>query len=381
MQLVEEDDVPAARLRDLPQRRLEALLELAPELGPREHRSDVELHELLVAKRLRDVAGHDALGEPLGDRGLAHTGVADEDRVVLSPPRQNLHDAANLGVAADDGVELPRPGLRRQIDPVALQGAILPLGAFVRGAMRSAYLLDRTPHPLRAGPGGGKQGPTGGGLRVGEGEKKVFGRHEGVAHLPRRGVGGVEHAPQLAAGGGRGPALARQVTRRAPEIGLQRAQVDTHGLQHGDGDAVLLGKERGEEVNILHRRIVGAAGRAHGLGQGFAGLQSESVGRDHPRSSPLRLRSFPSRRPRRAHDPRAAPARFAISVPEVRRVRHPRRPPEGQGAADVRGRGHAASGPRKRGGGGRTRAAISARAGCHFGSGAASTVDPRVRRD
>ena len=348
VQLVEEDDVPAARLRDLPQRRLEALLELAPELGPREHRSNVQLHELLVAKRFRDVAGNDALGEPLGDRGLAHTGVADEDGIVLSPPRQNLHEAANLRVAPDDRVELPRPGLRRQIDPVALQGAILPLGTLVGGAMRSAYLLDRTPHPLRAGPGGDKQGPAGGGLRAGEGEENVFGRHEGVAHLSRRGVGGVEHAPQLAAGGGRGPALARQVSRRVPEIGLQRAQVDTDGLQHGDGDAVPLGKERGEEVNILHRWITGATGRARGVGQRFASLQGESVGRDHPRSSLLRLRSFRlgGRAGRMILGRRLYGVQFpcrecvAFGTPRARRRAGVRQ--------DVRRRGRTAPGPRSR---------------------------------
>ena len=52
--------------------------------------------------------GDDAAGEPLHDGRLADAGVADQDRVVLRPPRQDLHDAADLLVAADDGVELAR---------------------------------------------------------------------------------------------------------------------------------------------------------------------------------------------------------------------------------------------------------------------------------
>ena len=57
-------------------------------------------------KRLRNVAGDDPLGEALDDRGLADAGVADQHRVVLRAPREDLDDAADLLVAADDRVEL-----------------------------------------------------------------------------------------------------------------------------------------------------------------------------------------------------------------------------------------------------------------------------------
>src|SRR5215475_5621294 len=39
---------------------------------------------------LGHVAGHDALGEALDDRGLADAGLADEHRVVLGTPGQHL---------------------------------------------------------------------------------------------------------------------------------------------------------------------------------------------------------------------------------------------------------------------------------------------------
>ena len=48
VEFVEEDDVTAAGFGDLLQRRLQALLELASVLGARQHRTDVQLHELLV---------------------------------------------------------------------------------------------------------------------------------------------------------------------------------------------------------------------------------------------------------------------------------------------------------------------------------------------
>ena len=59
------------------------------------------------------VAGDDALGQPLDDGGLADAGLADEHRVVLGTPGQHLHDPADLGVAADDRVELALAGRAR----------------------------------------------------------------------------------------------------------------------------------------------------------------------------------------------------------------------------------------------------------------------------
>ena len=66
-----------------------------------------------VAQRLGDVAGDDALGEALDDRGLADAGLADQHRVVLGAAGEDLDDAADLVVAADDRVELAVLGAPR----------------------------------------------------------------------------------------------------------------------------------------------------------------------------------------------------------------------------------------------------------------------------
>jgi hypothetical protein len=115
VQLVDEqDDLPFGR-GDLLQHGLQALLELAAVLRAGDHErprsSDMTA---LVLQALGHVAGDDALGEPLDDGGLADAGLADEHRVVLGAPRQHLHDAADLLVAADHRVELAaRAGLGR----------------------------------------------------------------------------------------------------------------------------------------------------------------------------------------------------------------------------------------------------------------------------
>ena len=120
MQLVDEYDVTPFSCRDHFENRLEPLLEFPAELGARDERTDVERDEMLVLQRIRDVAIHDALRQPLDDRRLAHARLADEHRVVLGPARQHLHHAADFLIAADDGIEFPLAGNLGEIAREAL---------------------------------------------------------------------------------------------------------------------------------------------------------------------------------------------------------------------------------------------------------------------
>ena len=91
----EQDDLPFGTLH-LVEHRLEPLLELAAHLGARHERAHVQREHLAPLERLGHVAERDALREPLGDGGLAHARLADEDRVVLGAPREHRHRAAHL---------------------------------------------------------------------------------------------------------------------------------------------------------------------------------------------------------------------------------------------------------------------------------------------
>ena len=88
VQLVDEQDDLALGVLDLLEHGLEALLELAAVLGARDERAQVERDDALVLQALGHVAAHDALGEALGDGGLADARLADEHRVVLGPPAE-----------------------------------------------------------------------------------------------------------------------------------------------------------------------------------------------------------------------------------------------------------------------------------------------------
>ena len=109
VQLVQEQD-HVLGLADLLHHRLEPLLELPAVLGAGHERAQVELQEALLGQHVRDLVADDALGEAFHDGGLAHAGLADQDRVVLGAAGQDLDHPLDLGLAPDDRVELALPG-------------------------------------------------------------------------------------------------------------------------------------------------------------------------------------------------------------------------------------------------------------------------------
>ena len=110
--------------------------------APATMRADVERDQAPVAQRLGHVAVDDALGQALGDRRLAHAGLADQDGVVLRAAREDLDRAADLVVAADDRVELALLGRLGQVAPELLQRLHLVLGRLVGDLVRPADLVD-----------------------------------------------------------------------------------------------------------------------------------------------------------------------------------------------------------------------------------------------
>ena len=134
----EQDDVALGGL-NLLQHRLEPLLELAAELGAGDHGAQVERHQPLVAQRFRHIAIDDSERQPLDDRRLADAGLADQDRVVLGPARQDLDGAADLLVAADHRVELALAAELGDVASILLERVEIGFG---RRAIHGAALAD-----------------------------------------------------------------------------------------------------------------------------------------------------------------------------------------------------------------------------------------------
>ena len=126
--LVDEEDDLAFRGFDLREHGLEPLLELAAIFGAGDQRAEIERQHLLVLEALRHVALDDAVREALDDGGLADAGLADQHGIVLGAAGEHLDGAADLLVAADDGIELALGRGLGEVARVALERVIGLLG-------------------------------------------------------------------------------------------------------------------------------------------------------------------------------------------------------------------------------------------------------------
>jgi hypothetical protein len=250
VELVHEDDDPALGLLDLLEDGLQPVLELAAVLRPRDQGADVERDHAPVAKRLRHVAGDDALREPLGDRRLADAGLADQHGVVLGPPREHLDHAPDLVVAADDGVELALLGELGEVAAEALECLVLVLGVRVGHAVRAAHLRERREDRVPRGAGA-LEDRRALGLRGGDREQQVLGRDELV--IERRGLGlrRLEDAHELAGGprlGGGRSADARQLVEPRVQLGADRVAGRAQLREQRRDDPALLLDQHREQV-------------------------------------------------------------------------------------------------------------------------------------
>ncbi len=280
VQLVHEQDDLALGVRDLLQDGLQPLLELAAVLAAREQRADVEADHLAVAEGLGDVAGDDPLREALDDGGLAHAGLADQDRVVLRAAGEDLDHAADLVVAPDDRVELAVLGGLREVAPELLQRLVLLLGALVGHAMRPADGLDALLERLvrRAVAVEALRGLAA--LRVGEREQDVLGRDVLVVELAGLALGEAQDVHELAARRRllRARGDRRQLVQRLVDLRPDRLRTRAELAQNRPDNTLGLLEQSHEQVLGLSFRVM-AGGRHGDRGlQRLLGLDRETVG-------------------------------------------------------------------------------------------------------
>jgi hypothetical protein len=197
VQLVNEHDVLPLGARDLLEDGLQTLFELAPVLGPRDQRAQVEGDEVLVAQGVGHVAVHDPLGQAFDDRRLPHSGLADQHRIVLGAPRQHLDHPANLLVPADHWIELALARLLGEVARKPLERLVLALRLLIGHAVRTAHALQRRQQVLAIHPRPGEQLPRRGPLLFGQREQQVLGGHVSVAEGPGLLLRPVEDPGQL----------------------------------------------------------------------------------------------------------------------------------------------------------------------------------------
>src|SRR4051812_775423 len=262
VELVDEQDDVAA-LGDLLHHLLEALLELAAVLRAGDEGREIQRVDLLALEQLGHVGVRDALGEALDDGGLADARLADEHRVVLRAPREDLHDPLDLGLPAHDGVELAVGG---QLGQVAAE-----LVEQLRGLLRVAGLAragrGARALPLAPATAGSREHADdlvadllGVGVEVeqdargdalvlaDEAEQDVLGADVVVAKAQRLAQGELEHllgtrSERDLAGG---DLLAR--ADDAHDLGAHALDGDVERLEDPSGKALLLAEQAEEDV-------------------------------------------------------------------------------------------------------------------------------------
>ncbi len=267
---------------DLGEHGLEALLEFAAVLGAGQERAQVQGPDAAVLQPRGHVAMQDALGEALDHGRLAYARLADEHRVVLRLARQNADDAADLGVAADDGVQLALAGEGDQVRAVLAERILAGLGILAVDLAAAAQGGERSQHGLAREPRVGEQ--TRGGLLAAareQREQQVLHRDEGVPHRLRLVLGAQEELLQAAR---------RQELSRAAATDLGAARqlgagclgegrdVDLQALEEAGQQALLLLEQR--EQQVLNVEFVVAGAQGYGLGglQGLLGLSRQTIG-------------------------------------------------------------------------------------------------------
>ena len=245
--------------------RLQALLELAPVLCARHDARHVQRDHPLALQHLGDLALHDLERQALHDGRLAHPGFADEERIVLLAARQDLDDALDLRVAADDGIQLAGAGELGQIPSEVVQERRLALllaghlGAFGEarsgrgglGGLRTAeHPVDLFPAGVVVHSHGGERRSRGGLVVLHERQQDVLGPDVLVAHGPRFLRGDLQDLLGPRSEGDHlsdGHHAAGRVDLLLDGTG-EFLQVHALVAQHGDGDPVPLPDQAQEKM-------------------------------------------------------------------------------------------------------------------------------------
>ena len=143
MQFIDEKNNLAGGIGHFLQHRLEPILELAAKLGAGNQCAQVQGHQPFFFQAFRHVTVDDAQREPFHNGRLADAGLADENGIVLGSPRQNLDDAANFIVPANDRVEFSLAGQLRQVAAILFQGLILFLRVGIGNSLPAANADQR----------------------------------------------------------------------------------------------------------------------------------------------------------------------------------------------------------------------------------------------
>ena len=132
--LVDEED-RVGMILHLLHDRLQPLLEVAAVAGAGEKRAHVEAVDRGAGQDLGRLALDDLPGEAFRDRGLAHAGVAHQERVVLAPAAEHLDATLDLRLAPDQRIDVALERLDVEVDAILRQRRFLGVAGLALGRL------------------------------------------------------------------------------------------------------------------------------------------------------------------------------------------------------------------------------------------------------
>ncbi len=98
--------------------------------------AEVQAEQLDALQCRRHFPADDAQRQAFDDGGLADPGLADHDRIVLSPPGEDVDHLADRRVAAEHRIELAVTGLLGEVVGKARQVRLATGSRFASAALR-----------------------------------------------------------------------------------------------------------------------------------------------------------------------------------------------------------------------------------------------------
>lgn len=256
---------------------LQALLELAPILGPGNQPRQIKCQHPAIAQTLGHLSLDDPLRQPLDHCRLADSGLSDQYRIVLGAPLQHLNRTADFLVATDDGIDIATFCPGGQILGISLQCLAFLLGV----RMVHPALAERVNRgtQLRFVCAAGTHRLCQRVLAVKKYQQEQFGRNVRVAASLCRAVRQVQQALQVLRKTHFSGLLgdARQRINAIAQLFPQAGQVAVRLGQETSGRGILLIKQCQQYMLGRHLRMVLSQGHGLRFRQGLLELLCQSV--------------------------------------------------------------------------------------------------------
>src|SRR5205807_2580152 len=143
VQLVDKKNDLTLRVFHLFQARLQTIYKFTTVLCVRQHRSQIEPNQTLVAQSFRNVARNDSLREAFYDRRFADPGLTDKDRIIFGATRENLNRPPYFIITPDHRIEFALARQIRKVARVLGQRLIIRFGILIGDARAAACLFYR----------------------------------------------------------------------------------------------------------------------------------------------------------------------------------------------------------------------------------------------